>query len=100
MEDRKTGSNRRPVQFNIERMDFTAHGFEHFVIMSRKSLVALFSQLLDFRFYRGSVNSLGVVVSEGVDVESLADHGTNGNNGRDGSLSRFSVRSVISVCSV
>jgi len=75
METRKIGSNRRPVQFNLERMDFAAYIFKLIVIVRRKSLVALFPQLLDFRFYRGSVNSFGVMVSECVNVESLADRG-------------------------
>src|SRR5215475_5117217 len=75
MADWEIGSNRRPVQFDLERMDFAAQVFKLFMIMRRQSLFPLFSQLLDLRFDHGSVNSFGVMVSEGVDVESLADRG-------------------------
>src|SRR5262249_55403247 len=56
-------------------MDFAAHGFEPLMIVRRKSIFTLLFQLFDLRFDHGSVNSFGVMVSECVNVESLADRG-------------------------
>src|SRR5262244_3546411 len=56
-------------------MDFAAHGFEPLMIVRRKSLFTLLLQLFDLRFDHGSVNSFGVMVSECVNVQSLADRG-------------------------
>jgi hypothetical protein len=65
----------RPVQFDLERMNFAAHGLELLVIMSRQGLVTLFFQFLDPRFHHGSVGPFGVMMRESVNVESLADRG-------------------------
>src|SRR5262245_40176264 len=56
-------------------MDFASHGFEPLVVVGRQSLVTLLLQLLELRFDRVSVNPFGVMVSEHINVESLADRG-------------------------
>ncbi len=66
-------SDRRPVQLHFERMDFAAQGFKLFMIVADESFIPLLLQLFDLRFDFGRVDTFGVVMREGVNVQGHAD---------------------------